>query len=184
MIPLGILASSYYNDGGAEPSINLFNLGACETTAGWTIALSTLAIDSDNELDGTNCLKVTLGAGRTNASPLVDVLGILNTSKYYLFSGSVKNGNLATGISLRATCVGDKGNILATPNATTDYIRQGVLLQPSDFDGASAVQIMARVDGTETQYAYFDSFMVNEITADDYASGVVACLVKYPYVDP
>ena len=182
MIPLGILASSHYEDG--ESSINLFSQGGCESTSGWTLLLSALATDTDNKYEGVKCLKITLGTGRTNGTAYVDIKGLLNTSKYYLASAYLKNGNAATGLKLIATCTGDKGNIVSSVISVTDYTRVGVIMQPSDFDGATAVTFGVRVDGTETQYCYFDACMLNEITADDYAAGIAACLETYVYTSP
>jgi hypothetical protein len=163
---------------------NLFSQGACESIDGWSSPLTGIVADSENKYEGTNCIKVSLDAGRTTGNAEVSVLSLLNTSKYYLFSGYVKNGNLTNGISVRAYCYGDALWISSSNNSSNEYVRLGVVLQPSDFDGASDVIFVARLDGLELQYAYFDAYMINEISAADYASGAAACLAKYPYKSP
>ena len=85
---------------------------------------------------------------------------------------------------LRVTCTGDAGDINTTANTTTDYVRKGVVIQPSDFDTATSLMVRVYIAGAENQYAYFDTLMVNEISAADYAAGVDACLAKYPYKAP
>jgi len=170
--------------GGNIDYTNLFAQGDCEATTGWTPYHITLVTDADNKYEGTNCLKVTISATYTNGIGFINVLPLLNTSKYYLISGYVKNNDATTGIKLRASCTGDKGNVDSAYNATTSYVRIGVILQPSDFDGATDMKLTLYVDGVAGQSAYFDAVMLNEISAADYAAGVDACLAKYPYKAP
>jgi len=167
-----------------EGYTNLLSFGGCEATTGWTTLLGTLATDSDNEYEGTNCLKITINSGQTTAFSYRNILSLLNISKYYLYSGYVKNYNGTTGMKISVDCKADKGLIVSTSNITTDYVRKGILLQPSDFDTATELTIRSHCDGSAAQYGYFDALMVNEISVADYAAGVAACLTKYPYKAP
>jgi len=168
----------------SEGYTNLFAQGGCEATTGWTAVLGTNTVDSVNEYEGTNCLKLTINAGQATMFIYRDILSLLSTSKYYLISAYLKNFNGATGIQIAADCSGDKGLVTSGYNATTDYVRKGIILQPSDIDAATGVAIRVYCTGAEAQYGYLDALMTNEISAADYAAGVATCLTKYPYKAP
>jgi len=171
--------------GGSVEYTNLFSLGECETITGWTKnSAVTIATDSDNEYAGTNCIKITLNAGQAVGGAYKDVTSIIDKAKYYLISAYLKNANVTNGIRIQCVCTGDVGAINSDYNVTTDYVRKGVITQPTDYDGATAISVYAQVIGAETQYGYFDNYMINEITAADYAAGLAACLTKYPYKAP
>jgi len=149
-----------------------------ESTSGWSTSNVSVATDNSNEFEGTNCIKVTLSAEQTSGVAYYDILPYLGT-KYYLISAYVKNGNLSTGCYLRVTCSGDAGNIDASNHDGTTWLRQGVVIQPSDFANASSVYIRLKVDGAENQYGFIDAIMVNEISSTEYALGADALLDRY-----
>ena len=83
--------------------VNLLDddVAGCESTSGWTNFQSTDATDSSNELEGTNCLKITLTS--TTGQLYRDVFSKLDLTKYYMFSGYLKNGDLS-GSGARLKC--------------------------------------------------------------------------------
>jgi hypothetical protein len=154
-------------------------VSGCEATTGWSSSSASVATDSSNKFEGTNCLKVTISG--TGGTIYRNILSLLNTSKYYLVSAYVKNGNLGTGIKFGVEAVSDTYNTYVTASTSTSYLRQGVVLQPTDFDGATEVRLKIRGDGSDTQYGYFDAIMLQEITSAEYALGATALLDKYPF---
>jgi hypothetical protein len=182
MMALGIVGSGY-----KDPTsyTNLYPEGKCDSTSSWTAHNGTLEVDSADALSG-NCIKTIIANTKTYSQPYDYVTTLVDSSKYYLFSGYVKNGNL-TSIGIRVYFSGSDLTISAATSASTSYVRQGVIIQPADFVGGITVQFQVRSayhtsDGS--RYGFFDSLMINEITAEDYAAGVDACLAKYPYIDP
>lgn len=157
---------------------NVASFGDCEATTGWSTSTTSVAIDSDNELFGTNCLKVTISAdgGYINR----DILSLLDTSKYYLISGYIKNGNLSgSGIRMNVNCLGDTGISYGAYVTATSYNRTGHVIQPSDFDTASDVHVVIQGSGLNTEYGFVDGIMINEITSSEYAEGADALLDRY-----
>jgi hypothetical protein len=161
---------------------NLASFAACEETTGWTAFRVQSTIDSENEFEGTNCIKIAIDPTRSSGYIYKNVYSVLDKTKYYLFSGYVKNGNASNGISISIDT--NDEDVYGSAISDTTYTRTGVLLQPSNFADASFVYFQVRIIGAENQYAYVDACMVNEITAEDYAAGVEACLAKYPYKAP
>lgn len=154
-------------------------VAGCEATTGWNASNITIATDSSDEFEGTNCLKVTLNAGKTSGSAYRDILSLLDTTKYYFISAHEKNNNLSTGTELRMNLVGDVGFIDASTINSSNYLRQGLVIQPSDFDTATEARIYLQVYGAETEYGFFDAIMINEISASEYAEGADVLLQKY-----
>lgn len=170
-----IVASEYTNI--------LGSFGDCESTTDWVLANCTFEVDTTNKLTGNNCLKIIDGAGGTVATRFIwrDILSLLDITKHYLITANVKNGNTETGIQLTMYCASDKGLVSTSYNITTDYLRVGIVLKPEDIDAATAVQIRIYANGTENQYAYVDSIMVNEISANEAALGAEIIMPLYPF---
>lgn len=162
--------------GGGVSYANLLPVGACESLTGWSAYQSINTIDTVNKYDGNGCIKSLCNG---DGSISYQVLPLLSTTKYYMLSGYLKNLD-ATEIKLQLYCTGDVGARFSDGQSATVYDRKAVLLQPSDFNSASTVSAGTRVFGTG-KYAFLDNLMLNEISAADYASGVAACLAKYPY---
>ena len=160
--------------------VNLADFGDCESTAGWNTSGVMVTTDNSNEYEGTNCLKIALAAGEVTGYIYKYILSLLDTSKHYLISAHLKNGNLSTnGMLMFINCVGDAGYIYGTYITGTSYMRDGILLQPSDFDSATQVTLYFKAFGAENEYAYADAIMINEISASEYAQGASALLEKY-----
>lgn len=156
------------------------DVAGAESATGWNIGNVGIVTDSLNELEGTNCLKITLSAENINGGIYRDILSKLDTAKHYLISAFIKNGNLSgAGIRIRVHCVGDVEFIDSDYITATTWTRVGIVIQPSDFDNATAVQLFGYVSGSETEYGYVDAIMLQEISASDYALGVDALLSKY-----
>jgi hypothetical protein len=156
-------------------------VAGCESTDGWTNSNTTDATDSSNSFVGLNCLKVTLSS--TTGSLYRNVLSLLDTSKHYFFSAYVKNGDTSTGIKFGITVTGDTGSAETSRITSTDYTRVGVILQPSGFESASALNIYVDLAGSSSQYAYVDAICIQEITKEEYDGGATALLTKYSYMD-
>jgi hypothetical protein len=159
-------------------TVNLLDddVAGCESTSGWTDSSTTSSVDSSNAFEGTNCIKIT-NAGYTYR----DVLSLMDTTKYYMFSVYAKNGDFSTGVSLRINNAGDAGWIESDVSTSTSYTRLAVLIQPTDFDTATNVYLALRGQGSATEVGYFDAIQLQEITASEYALGASALLTKYPY---
>lgn len=159
--------------------VNLFDddVAGCESTSGWTTSIASVAIDSSNEFEGTNCLKATLTS--TAGGCIYDNISIDET-KYYLATAYVKIGD-CTNINLfvRTTGAGAVKSATATTNST--YTRLGIVLEPSDLTGLTAIQYYIRLTGANTQYGFVDAIQLQEITSAEYALGADALLTKYPY---
>jgi hypothetical protein len=151
-------------------------VAGCESTDGWTTINASVATDNSNEYEGTNCLKATISS--TVGTIRYDAISLLDKTKYYLISAYIKNGN-ATNVRLGFNT--DDVDVDSSAVAATTYTRVGVVVQPTDFDTASFVFLQLRVDGANTQYGYIDAFMVNEISAAEYALGATSCMNKYAW---
>jgi hypothetical protein len=151
-------------------------VAGCESNTGWTASSGTIATDSSNEFEGTNCLKATLG-GTTDTYDY-DILPMLTAGRYYLLCGRIKNGN-ATNIKLGLET--DDQDLSTSVVTATTYNRVGVVIAPTDFDAASSAVLRITVTGTAGQYVFFDTLMLVDITSAEYALGASALLTKYPY---
>ena len=152
--------------------------GNCESVSKFTSATSTPTLDSTNKVFGNNGIKITMTSVAGNISK---ILSNLDTTKYYLFSAYLKNGN-ATNVRILKEITGG-GNALSSALITdaTKFTRVGFLAQPSDV--VLSNYLCVTVNGTSGQYAYVDGIQINEITASEYALGANVLLDKYPYVD-
>lgn len=159
------------------------DVAGCESTSGWTTTTTALATDSSNELEGTNCLELTISA--SNGKIGRDTLSLLDTSKYYLYTVHVKNVNFSTGMRLIVDCNGDAESILSSYSTATYWKRVGVVIQPTDFDTATSVFLEIQGVGSSTQSGYVDAISIHEITTEDYnnasTNGVDVLFDKYPY---
>lgn len=158
------------------------NVAGCEVTAGFGASGVSLSNDSSNNLEGTNCIKATVTTG---GNFTYNILSLLDNTKRYLITAHIKNYD-ATNIRLAITATGDVGTI--DPNSSytgTVYKRQGVVIEPSDFDGASDVLIDIRVNGSAGQYIFTDAIQIDEITVDDFVNGDTngadVLFPKYPF---
>lgn len=156
--------------------------GNCEDLSKWGIYNSTPTTDTVNKVFGNSSIKITISSSDGgNIFKSFANLNI-NTSKYYMLTAYVKNGNASTGIVLVKD--GNGGGVpLATAHTidNTKFTRVGILIQPSDLHASNALYPF--VGGTSGQYAYVDGVMLNEITAAEYAAGLPACMAKYPYIE-
>lgn len=172
-----INGDKYYQYDGVSVG-NLMGIdGDCDDITKFAASNITLSLDSTKQ-SSNYALRATL----TNTTGTVKYkLPTLDTSKYYLISAYVRNGN-ATNITLSKDATGG-GTIVAATSVTdtTQFIRSGVVIQPSALNQGNYVTFT--VNGASTNYAYIDSIMINVITSDDYAAGVAACLTKYPYTN-
>lgn len=156
-------------------------VAGCESTSGWSTYNATVSLDSANEAEGTNCIKITRGVLNDIGGSFYDISSIiLGTGKYYLVSGLFKTGN-CTNIKLYTEATGDAGQIVATPTASNSLIRQGVIIQPSDYNSATNFYIGSVITGSSGQYGYEDALSLIEISSAEYALGVDALLAKYSF---
>ncbi len=166
---------------------NRASWGGCETTDGWALVQATVSTDTDNEFEGTGCHKIVIAANETEGAIYRDVMALLDKTKYYMLSAYVKNGDSTNGIYIASNLLGDKGIVKCGEYTGTTWTRQGIGIQPSDFDGASTVTFSAYVKGSAGQFGYVDACAINEISAADFAlctSNIApkALLDKYPFV--
>jgi hypothetical protein len=162
-------------------TVNLLDddVAGCESTSGWTTFLAAIATDNSNELEGTDCLKLTISSNTGYAE--YDIFSLLDTSNYYLISANCKNNDLATGI--RVEFNSDDQDVQSSFVTDTTYNRVGLVIQPTDFDTATAATILVRGTGASGEFAYYDALTLYELPegATDYVLGADACMAKYPY---
>ena len=157
------------------------NLGAtvcqCETTTGMTASNCTISTDASHKVFGSYGIKVILTSD-SGTVIVEDIFAKMKAASYYFISAYLQNGN-ATNIAFGF--ISDDTSVSATAITATTFNRVGVVIQPSDFDTATYAQLTATITGSATQYAYFDSIQVIEITSAEYALGAALLLLKYPY---
>lgn len=162
--------------------INLFGKdGNCEDVSKWGAYQATSALDSTNKVFGANGIKITLTNTSGSLSKVVSTFN-LDTTKYYLVSAYIKNGNASNGAYLIKDNTGG-GTPVQSPVIVdaTKFNRVGMVIQPSYLNASNYIGV--NVLGTSGQYVYVDGIMINEITSAEYALGATALLDKYPYVD-
>lgn len=168
------------------PGRTLVNLlgrdGNCEDISKWTPWQCSIALDSENKVFGGNGFKTTISATTGAFTKIISSIPVIETSKHYFFSGYLKNGN-ASGMYLQKNSTG--GGAPRSSNTVTDtsqFVRVGVKIQPSDINTANIIGVY--VNGSSGQYGYADGIQINEITADEYNNLTdEGLLAKYPYVD-
>ncbi len=157
-------------------------VGLCQDTADFDAVTSTLAL-STTRAYGTYSVEATATAtGTFGARAKVDEFPI-DASQYYLVSAFIRLTS-STNVALEVAKGSDDSQISITATSTsTTLTRVGLILQPSDIAGETSVK--PYVKGTAAAIGNkvaIDGIMVNKISAADYALGVSACLIKYPFV--
>ena len=166
-------------DIGGELIVNFLGKdGDCEDISKWTFNSSTLVLDSNNNVVGDNCIKITINGslGWGNMHTYITDQGNykIDKTKYYLTSAYLKNGN---GTNVRLNTAGGSDTV-----TDTNMTRVGVKTQPNDF--TSDNYMIFDVTGSDGQYGYVDGIMINEITQDEYNNLTVdQLLAKYPYTN-
>ncbi|QOX63665.1 phage tail protein [Anoxybacterium hadale] len=157
--------------------------GNCEDVSKWGTYQVTATLDSTNKVFGSNGIKATLTSTTGAVVKVLNTLSTLDYSKYYFVSAYLKNGNASIGIRVYKNNVGGGNDAYSTRvTDTSKFVRSGFKMSPSDVNSGNSIGIA--IDGANTQYAYFDGFQINEITATEYATFSEAQLMeKYPYVD-
>jgi len=177
--PSGTLESKVLAQIKGRTTVNIFkdDVAGCESTAGWTASNITLATDSANEFEGTNCLKMTL----TAASGYIrrDILSKLDITKYYLISAYFKNNDLATGTLIKLDT--DDVDVSGSSEDGTTYIRQGIIIQPTDIDTATYAYLTIQEDGASAEYGFADAITLQEISSAEYALGADVVMERYPF---
>ena len=175
-------------DGQVEVSVrgrtvdNIGKFGQCESTSGWAETGCSGSLDSSNNFEGVNCIKIT--ASDAAGAYYFNVLSLLDTSKYYLITAHVKSGNFTNGMRLYLNCTGGVGYKYTSFVTDLQYVRQGLLLQPSDFNSASAVALAIGFSGAISEYGFIDAIMINEITDSEYAEDINVLMDRYSYIVP
>ncbi|MCX7747308.1 MAG: fibronectin type III domain-containing protein [Clostridia bacterium] len=152
--------------------------GDCESANGWTAKLGTASADT-NKTIGSNALKFVSNAGVNGGIERTTV--VLDTSKYYFFSGygkSASGGNLNMMIGNAfgaATGGGSTGTF-----AASEYVRKGFKFKPTITQGYLSLYAYGITGQQHT--AYFDGLMLKEITQNEYNSLTVDQLLnKYSF---
>jgi hypothetical protein len=152
--------------------------GNCEDISKWSVYQCTPTLDSTNKMYGTYSIKATLTA--TSGTFYMFPKNI-DVSKYYMVTVYIKIGN-ATRAILRKSNDGATLNIVSPEiTDTSKFTRVIIKATPAQMTSGDAIAI--DFVGTAGQYIYIDGFMLNEISATDYALSDAELLVKYPYVD-
>lgn len=186
-----LIMLKHYKNKKVEYTNLLGSIAGCESATGWSTYHPgdfTLTTDSDNKIEGANCLKMTMNIDDIGSCAYkgFDYNVAFYKDKYYLLSGYIKNFNMANGMQIAAQLGGTAGRKDSAIITGNKWTRVGVILQPLDFDGATVdtFYFYVRVPNTGAnngQYGYFDACMLNEIIASDYAQGLDYCLNKYPF---
>jgi hypothetical protein len=165
--------------------VNLFGSdGDCEDISKFNATQATLSLDSVNKVRGSNSIKFT--ATLTSGwSSMAKWNFKLDSTKYYLYTGNLKNGTFASGV--RLGCGGLTNTNSSIVTATT-FTRVGLKIPGSQVRADGTVHLTAtNVMATDTvagNCANADCLMIHEITADEYNNLTVEQLmVKYPYIN-
>ena len=157
--------------------------GNCEDTSKWLTSTATISLDTTHKVFGSSGIKITQSSGTSGGIYKGDLISTgVDITKYYFVSAYVRNAT-ATRVFVDKDSAGG-GTYIASVNVTdtTQFIRTGMKLQPSNMVSGNHIRVM--VGGESGQYAYVDGIMVNEITVDEYNNLTVdQLLAKYPYVD-
>lgn len=148
---------------------------------GWTEANATITADTNNQLSGDSCYKLTIAV--SGGSVYRNILNLLESGCYYAISTTMKNGNLGgSGVRQNVVCVNGVGTLVTSYTLSSTYLRQGIVLQPSDFATATSVRLAFAGSGSNTEYAYLDEVSLQKITQEEYSQGIDAFFTKYPFV--
>ena len=153
------------------------NVAGMEDNTNFSHTNITGADDSSNNLEGTNCMKMTLTD--TTGNSVYDAISKVDINEYYLVTSHLLNSDLATGIKLEVET--DDQTVSGTDYDGTVYKRVGVVVKPTDFDTATYFNIKFSLTGAIGEFAYADATMLNKVTAYDYIQGADAIMNKYPY---
>ena len=150
--------------------------GNCEDVSKWVAINSVLGLDETNKVTGSNSLKVTIAAGKTQGSAQKTITTVINKS--YLVAGHIKNGNAASAqINIQGTV--NSTVILDTLKFSTGYLK---------FIATGTTHTLNLfVNGAGSQYGYFDGIRLYEITQAEYNEidtlTPAQIAERYPYVD-
>lgn len=171
-------AGKYIQFDGAISGNVLGSDGNCEDISKYTSSNITPTLDTIKQA-GTYGFKLAL---TSTSGTLKHALPTwIDTSKYYLLTAYLRNGN-ATNVTLSKDATrGGTAKAATAVTDTTQFVRVGVLIQPSELNASN--QIALTVAGASGQYVYADSIMMNPISAEDYAAGLTACMNKYAYTE-
>jgi hypothetical protein len=159
--------------------------GNSENASVWnTISGTPRTVDTANVKYGNGSLKISIPTGDTSGS--IRKLVPLETNKYYLLAGDVKNGNAGTGARIRFHNGTYKDPTPTVITDTTNFKFQYIKITPADIGTTNYIYL--NVLGTENQYSYFDGIRLYEITAEEYNKiGVewneAEVEKRFPYVD-
>ncbi len=156
--------------------------GNCDDTRKWSTYNTTISLDSANKVFGATGIKITT---TTLAGGLVNLVSkyTLDTTKYYILSAYVKNGNATYGMQvIKESTGGGVTRESAFVTDTTKFTRMCIKIQPSDFAPGNFVGVY--VSGSAVgQYGYADGIMLNEISPAEYNLSEDELMANYPYAD-
>jgi hypothetical protein len=158
--------------------------GNCEDINKWNTSNTTISLDSDNKVFGSNAIKVVLTG--TYGTFNKEMLPLLSSSKCYIVTAYIKNGNTsASNIGVYTNGAGFVTKYSPTVTDTTKFTRVLTRIQPSEWGtDATSIIVLACLSGQSGQYAYVDGIQINEVSVDEYNNLSDADLmIKYPYVD-
>ena len=161
--------------------------GNCEDISKWGYGGCSISLDSSNYAVGSNSIKITLTGTSGSMSNLLSKYNV-DTTKYYVLLGYVKNGNATNVFIYKEASGGGTNKLCQTITDTTKFNSTYVKIQPSDLGSGNYLAVA--VNGTSGQYAYVDGIRLyqidqatyNLIDVDpEYTGDKLA--EKYPYVD-
>ncbi len=147
--------------------------GNCEDVGKWGMFRINISLDSTTKVFGSNSIKITsthIDGGSLNKVPFT-----YDSSKNYLITAYVKNGNCTGGLNIHT----NNGQTAFCAD-TTKFSRIGLKIS-----GNNANFVAIGTSGTAIdQYGWVDGIMVNEISATEYANDSIEILMaRYPYAD-
>lgn len=147
--------------------------GNCEDVGKWGMFRINISLDSTTKVFGSNSIKITsthIDGGSLNKVPFA-----YDSSKNYLITAYVKNGNCTGGLNIHT----NNGQTAFCAD-TTKFTRIGLKIS-----GNNANFVAIGTSGTAIdQYGWVDGIMVNEISATEYANDSIETLMaRYPYTD-
>lgn len=133
----------------------------CENLIDWNLISCTTQLTSDS-YESEYAIEVT---NTDNVSAIYsDITSYIN-SGYYLITyyGNIETANT---LEINIQCLNDV-NVLGQYYNNSDWTRQGILIQPTDYDTATGILLKLVSTGIGGIYS-FDAIQINEITQAEY----------------
>lgn len=141
-------------------------MAKCEDATLWTALDSTLSLHSgDSVYNDGDSIEILISTAKTSGYAYITP-GSIDTSKYIVLTGYVKNVDATTGVRLVGLTTQNSVSKSSSYVTATLWTRITLKLAPADL--ANITSIGVQVTGTSSQRAYFTGLYYKYITSDEY----------------